>query len=287
MKKALINLVLSSVKNIKIDFFRYIVLKPLFKLKGESLNSLQSFNNDRFFIYKVGNMFLPALSLHWPITYQKFEEWCDSTALYEYRVNAGDVVLDIGAGMGEEIIVLSKRAGHAGQVLAIEANPYVYNILDNVVNLNKLDNTKIFNLAISVSDDKVTFNDDLDSYLAGSVSDSKKAGPESSYEVQGCRLDTFFEQNNIQHVDLLKANIEGAERFVVDSISAKYISRIKRVAIACHDFRYEIDGNEFFKTKEYVSKFLVDNGFEIASRNTGESHIDDYIYGVNKAYAPQ
>ncbi|RYU77751.1 FkbM family methyltransferase [Hymenobacter persicinus] len=284
MKEMILRLAMLSMKSIPLDSYRYLLLKPLFKLNHEVLNGFHSFNNDRFFIYQVDNHFLPTQSLAWPITYKNFEKWCDTTALNKYKVSPGDVIVDIGAGMGEEIIVLSHRVGPTGKVYAVEANPQVCSILERVAKLNKLDNTVIANLAINSSNEDITLTDDADSYLAGTLFNKTASATAKVYKVRGVTMDTFFEENNITHIDLLKSNIEGAERFVVDSISKKYVNRIKCVAISCHDFRYAVDGNEFFKTKEYVSKFLTDNGFEISSQQSGVGHIDDYVYGVNKNY---
>ena len=95
------------------------------------------------------------------------------------------------------------------------------------------------------------------------------------------RFDSFIKKYNIKKIDLLKCNIEGAERFVVDSISKEYISRIRNVAIACHDFRYSENQNDFFVTRDYIKQFLLDNSFEIETRNTGIDCLDDWVYGRN------
>ncbi|AYA37153.1 FkbM family methyltransferase [Hymenobacter oligotrophus] len=283
MKKVILKLLMQSMKLIKWDYYRYIVLKPLFKLNHQNLHGFTSLFNDRFFVYKVNDKFLPSQALHWPITYKGFEDWCDSTALYGYEVKEGDFVLDIGAGMGEEILVLSNRVGQTGKIYAIEANPKVYNVLQTIVKKNCLNNVELHNIAISSADEDISLIDDADSYLAGSI---QQNNGNNGYIVQGKRVDTFFKERDINKIDLLKSNIEGAERFVVDSISKDNLKKIKRVAISCHDFRYRVDGNEFYKTKEYISDFLINNGFEITCQKSGIGHIDDYVYGVNKFYSP-
>ncbi|MCB2410154.1 FkbM family methyltransferase [Hymenobacter lucidus] len=282
MKQAILKAIRSFLKSVKVDYPRYLVLKPLFKLNGEVLNGFTSLNNDRYFIYNVNGTFLPSDALHWFNNYKKFENWCDNTALYQYQVKPGDTIIDIGAGIGEEIIVLSKRIGSTGKVYAIEANPDVSEVLQKVKYLNNLNNTEVYNIAIGSTNGDVELVNAGDSSLGGTIGDVAPSLEDKTYTVKGYRLDTFLEEHNITSIDLLKCNIEGAERFVVDSISGAHINKIKNVAIACHDFRYRVDGNEFFRTKEYVSKFLIDNGFEITSQHTGEGHVDDYVYGINK-----
>src|SRR5579862_5248004 len=43
-----------------------------------------------------------------------------------YQPRAGDVIVDVGAGKGEDTIAFSRAVGPSGRVLAIEAHPEVF-----------------------------------------------------------------------------------------------------------------------------------------------------------------
>lgn len=282
MRNSISQFILNLVRSIKNDAIRFAMLKPLFVLNKKQLVNFSSFYNDRFFIYNMGYIALPSQRLNWACDYKIFEEKIDAIALFNYKIQKGDTIIDIGAGIGEEAIVLAKRVGENGKVYAIEANPQVAEILSRVVSLNKFENVEVHNLAIYKNNTEIFLEDEVDSYIGGTVSEASSG--KKTFAVKANRMDSFMEAHNIQKVDLLKSNIEGAERFVVDTLSKENLQKIKNVVISCHDFKYLRTGNEFYKTKEYVMNFLTSNGFEITHQQTGLGYIDDYVYGINKHY---
>ncbi len=46
--------------------------------------------------------------------------------LYEYTPRAGDVVFDVGAGIGAEALLFSRLVGASGRVVSLEAHPDTY-----------------------------------------------------------------------------------------------------------------------------------------------------------------
>src|SRR5947207_6560342 len=46
--------------------------------------------------------------------------------LHEYTPQPGDVVLDVGAGIGAEALLFSRLVGPSGRVVSIEAHPATY-----------------------------------------------------------------------------------------------------------------------------------------------------------------
>ena len=49
--------------------------------------------------------------------------------LKSYSPKVDDIIFDIGAGIGNEVIYLSKLVGKNGKIFAVEANPKVYSYL--------------------------------------------------------------------------------------------------------------------------------------------------------------
>ncbi len=89
--------------------------------------------------------------------------------------------------------------------------------------------------------------------------------------------------NNLQKIDLLKSNIEGAEQFLILGMK-DCIRQIKNVAISCHDFRYKKGDGDFFKTKELIVNFLIENDFHVIQRNANVDVLDDWVYAHNKKF---
>ena len=65
-----------------------------------------------------------------------------------FRPKEKDIVVDIGAHIGRYTIISSKRIGSHGKVVAIEADPANFEMLNRNVNLNKLTNVTSLNYAV-------------------------------------------------------------------------------------------------------------------------------------------
>jgi FkbM family methyltransferase len=254
-------------------------LQLLYLKNGKFLQDFKSFNNGQFYAYKIKGMYVPSEAIDWYLDYKYYQEWVLAISAFAYRPKKGDVIIDIGAGIGEEAIVYSGSVGAKGKVYAIEANPEVFEVLKKIVALNNLENIQLYNIAINVADEPVKISIEQSSFLGGSIGVAKASN--KSFIVEGLRFDSFAQKNAINKIDFLKVNIEGAERFVIETIG-NHISTIRNIAISCHDFRYGEDNNPFFKTKAMVSEYLQNHDFIVSSQSTGKPFIDDWVYGTRK-----
>ena len=57
---------------------------------------------------------------------------------YQYQPKDGDVLVDIGAGVGEDALLFSKTVGPRGRVLAVEAQPTTFRLLQKTCRYNQL-----------------------------------------------------------------------------------------------------------------------------------------------------
>lgn len=140
---------------------------------------------------------------------------------YEYgddvRLNPGDVVFDCGANMG----MFSALAGKRGcRVHAFEPSQY---IRDTYLGQNAALNGDITIHPYALSDKRETLRFFLDRENIGSslrADDAKAAhlaaaAPEDFETVEAVSLDEFVEENGIEKVDFIKADIEGSERMML------------------------------------------------------------------------
>src|ERR687895_36499 len=65
-----------------------------------------------------------------------------------FHPKEGDTVVDIGAHMGRYTITSSKSVGSSGKVIAVEAHPYNFRMLQHNLSLNKLGNVSALNWAV-------------------------------------------------------------------------------------------------------------------------------------------
>ena len=97
-------------------------------------------------------------------------------------------------------------------------------------------------------------------------------------------LDELVWKHELEQIDLLMMNIEGAERSAIKGMQ-KSISITLRVAIACHDFRAERDGLDDMRTKALVVDYLRRNGFRVVTpMSCGAGAASDWVFGENLAF---
>ncbi|MBH8558010.1 FkbM family methyltransferase [Hymenobacter negativus] len=253
----------------------FLYCKLRYLRNQQTLKSLKVINEGRFFIYDLGDIRIASESFSWYLTRAHLAKEVKRVSAHYYTPQPGDTVVDVGAGLGEETSIYTDLVGPAGRVYAIEANPAVYQVLRQLIEDSQLRNVKLFNLAINDKPGPVIIDDAPTSYLSSSLN-SQSAG--TAYEVPGLPFEDFCAAEGIRRIDLLKINIEGAERFF-STVFARPELDIPNVAIACHDFRFEEEGNEFFRTKQLVIDYLQANGYDTWSQETGTRYIDDWVYG--------
>ncbi|MCC3154451.1 FkbM family methyltransferase [Hymenobacter sp. BT770] len=253
----------------------FLLCKIRYIRNGQNLKSLKIIKDGRFYIYNVGGMHIASEAFNWYLTEAVLAQEVRRVSCRYYTPKPGDTVVDIGAGLGEETCVYTTLVGQLGKVYAIEANPQVYDTLYQVVKLNKFTNVEPYNMAINNITEKVRIDDAPTSYLSSSLNNISKG---TVYEVDGIPFKEFCASHAIKEIDLLKVNIEGAERFLKTAFADSRLT-IHNVAIACHDFRYAEEGNEFFRTKQLVNDYLNQYGYETWSQQIGIPHIDDWVYG--------
>jgi len=190
---------------------------------------------------------------------------------------AGDCVIDIGAGVGEEVSIYSQLVGPSGKVHALEANPISFAALKFMCEQNNFVQTTAHHLAIYNADDQVTIEDDIENYLVNTI--NKVAPKSSGIIVKATTLDSFVKENGISRIDFLKSNIEGAEQYLIEGMATS-VNIIKNICVSCHDFRHIYHNHgEFYMTKKRVMEFFQQKGFRLIVRSTGNRVVDDYIYG--------
>ncbi len=127
-------------------------------------------------------------------------------------VRTGDVVLDIGANIGDTALHIAKILNNKGTVYAFEPSPGVFKRLEKNVSINPFSNVKLFNVALGDAEGELSFVSTREQHTGGAyVSKDLKTGT----QVKVTTLDRFVEQNNIVHIDLIKVDTEGFELFIV------------------------------------------------------------------------
>lgn len=200
----------------------------------------------------------------------------------EYPPKAGDVIVDVGAGAGEETLTFSRAVGSSGRVLSIEAHPRTFRCLEKLVQYNQLRNVAVVHCAISDPSCKVVQIEDSSHYLRNRTHRNRTLG-RAGFSVPAVTLDELIESKQVRKIDFLKMNIEGAERHAIQGMG-RTIQCTKTVCICCHDFLAESTHDESLRTRNLVAQFLQASGLEVIHKpEQGElpAYVRDQVWAWN------
>jgi FkbM family methyltransferase len=197
--------------------------------------------------------------------------------LWGYEPKDGDVVIDVGAGAGEETLTFSHIVGEWGKVICIEAHPRTYRCLEKLVRYNRLENViSIHAAAIEPGRSVASIGDD-DEYLANRLDEA------AGVTVPATTIDEVHHRLNLGRVNFLKMNIEGSERLAIQGMRAT-LSQTEVLCVSCHDFLARTDVDDGYRTKSLVREFLQQTGLEVVERNEPglPPYIRDQVWGYNR-----
>lgn len=193
-----------------------------------------------------------------------------------YKPHTGDVIVDVGAGRGEDVYAFSRAVGPAGRVWAIEAHPESFAALVKLCEEHGLKNVTCLNLACLDRPGQFQI-ETLPVWESNYVREGEPAP--TSYPVEGITFDALCRRHGIERIDFLKMNIEGAERLALPGMK-EAMKRVKWACVCAHDFRADRGEGEDFRTRAFVEKFLRDAGFTLVSRDDDPRYYVPYhIHG--------
>jgi FkbM family methyltransferase len=180
-----------------------------------------------------------------------------------FRPKEGDVVVDVGSAFGFYTILSSKLVGLKGKVVAIEAQPESFEMLNRNIKLNGLANVITLNYAVYSKKSRLKL------YHSYSIMQERAGNNKKKFvEVHANTLDyllSYFTQ--ITEVNWIKIDVEGVELDVLKGA--------RDILSNSNDIRLliEIHGQDNYKP---LVDFLVFYNFRIEFEKTydsGDKHV--------------
>ena len=150
----------------------------------------------------------------------------------------GNVVMDIGANVGEWTLHMAKMVGETGRVFSIDPIPSMTKALKKTIAVNNLSQVSVSQYAMSnkIGHSKLVSPFDKDNRVKSGWSrltgDEEYCSPEelmtatypgikevtkiNTIEVQTITLDSFISEKCIERLDFIKIDVEGHERWVIE-----------------------------------------------------------------------
>ena len=137
-----------------------------------------------------------------------------------FEVKNDAVVFDIGAFKGDTAYFFSKKCSNKARIYAFEPDENNYKILLKIKDKYKLNNVIASDILFSNSETEINFlSMDLN---------------RPAVKMKSKTIDKFVEENNIEKIDYIKMDVEGAEKNILEG-SIKTIKKFKpSLAIAIY-----------------------------------------------------
>lgn len=175
------------------------------------------------------------------------------------HIKTGDLVIDVGAYVGDHTLAYSDRVGHNGRVIAFEPNNEAFECL--VYNLGRRNNCELRNEAVG-SGGKVVLIKCPDNIGMTYVQNSKNG-------FEAVAIDSL----NLNRCDFIKIDCEGFEMEVLKS-AIDIIERFKpKLLIEVNTYALSRNGI----TREDIFNFLDSYGYKYENIYPGQSLYDEQI----------
>ncbi len=166
------------------------------------------------------------------------------------------VILDLGANIGVFTIYATTTASNV-VVFAYEPLQDYYNLMQENLELNqRSQSVTCFNLAVAGdSTNRTLFVKGTDFFFPTLVGEN--SNNQESVEVKCTTLAHILETNNIDRVDILKMDCEGAEYEILYPTADRYFERIKEIRMEYHN----LDQDQ--RRLERLKEFLTGKGYTV------------------------
>jgi FkbM family methyltransferase len=122
----------------------------------------------------------------------------------------GDVCIDVGANIGYDTLLASSIVGAAGKVVAIEAAPRIFGLLEHNVRVNRASNVRLVNAAVSDRRQTLTLYSGGVRNLGATTTLASRGFPIET-TVEAWALAQLLSPEEIAGAKLIKIDIEGGE----------------------------------------------------------------------------
>jgi FkbM family methyltransferase len=255
-----------------------VVLAPLVNWLARRVGGVTKiFYEEGVWIHKTCDGYFPYCQPFLRLDSSIFERATKRNFFWGYKPTPGDVVVDVGAGVGEEALTFSRAVGESGRVICVEASPRTYRCLQKLVEYNHLKNVTTIHQAVSDSSGELVKIEDSHDYLRNRITGRGGIG------VPGSTVDGLYKRLGLRHINFLKMNIEGAERLAIRGMS-ETLEHTEVLCICCHDFLANSMADDSLRTKSIVRQFLQQTGLQVVERPSAglPIYIGDQVWGYNQ-----
>ena len=177
-----------------------------------------------------------------------------------FELKENDTIVDIGGHIGVFAVYAAQFAKN-GRVIAFEPMVDNYKLLLSNLELNGIKNVTVENIAIGKEDGffrlyirPKTLKKGEVAYNSGGHSFHLIKDSNVHVDVPTVSFDTLVNKYNLDKIDFLKMDCEGAEFDILFNASEESLSKISKLAMECHPYENN--------TMQDMVNFLNEHGFD-------------------------
>lgn len=247
---------LDSIREVwKIPFLeKYLVSRSLGKIYGSFITKLapNHYSYSRGTIREVdrnGIAFRLDISdlVQWYIYFGFIEV---SREMLYSQIKNGDVVLDVGANIGETSLNIANIVGDKGCVHSFEPFPETFESFQHNLSLNNFSNIKVNRVGLGDTEEEVGM--EIRDNSNRGMNAIKQLDDDSERKIKIVKLDSYIKENQINKVDLIKIDVEGFELRVLKG-AAETLENLKpRLFIELDDNNLRDQGDSAAELIRYL-----------------------------------
>lgn len=173
----------------------------------------------------------------------------------------GSVVIDIGAHIGLFSVIASQITGTTGKVYAFEPAPSTFELLQKTIFINRSEPViETYQRAVGSAPGKITFFvSDGKADNSNSLVNYKSDRPLHSIDVEVTSVDAFVREKNINRLDFIKIDVEGAEYDTLQGAAETLRNLRPTCIVAIHPEPIQAKGDRL----EDIYDFIIDKGYHV------------------------
>jgi len=185
------------------------------------------------------------------------ETYLDKQYTKEFDIGKYDVVVDIGAYIGDFTVYAAKKAVN-GRVYAFEPHPENFKQLNKNISLNNLKNVYAYEEGISGSKgiQYLYLQNQFSAHTTSpEIAKFKKHLNKGSIAIKVRTIEGVFKDFNLQKINFLKIDCEGGEYEILFNTNKNTFEKIERIAM-------EVHSHPIYKFKDMID-FLNKVGYKL------------------------
>lgn len=198
-------------------------------------------------------------------------------------IKPGHCVVDVGAHIGTETLILSQWVGTNGQVISIEPDPNNFKLLSANVCLNAVSNVQLIQAAVSDNRGQLQFVQGIGVFCRLVDNSNKTVTDQTSLiTVQVHTLDELFAEKQ-PSVNFIKIDVEDFEVSVLCGARRLLFEQRPTVILELHSYRSASGCADILRQAGYEMK-LIDTPEQDICRYLATQPQGDYNHGFGRCH---